>query len=65
MVIGTLAAYLFGTVWLCAQMNLTPVQGLMAGVIPYLPGDLVKIILAAAIENSIRQTVKQTASASL
>ena len=38
MVIGTLAAYLFGTVWLCLQMNLTPLQGLMAGVIPYLPG---------------------------
>ena len=64
MVIGTLSAYLFGTVWLCLQMNLTPLQGLMAGVIPYLPGDLVKMILAAAIGNSIRHTVKQTASAS-
>lgn len=63
MVFGTLAAYLFGTVWLCAQMNLTPVQGLIAGVIPYLPGDFIKILLAAVIGNNIRHTVKQTASA--
>lgn len=62
MILGTLAAYLFGTVWLCAQLNLTPVQGLAAGVFPYLPGDLIKIGLAAAAGNSIRQTVKKTAS---
>lgn len=62
MIMGTLAAYLFGTLWLCGQMNLTMVQGLSAGVIPYLPGDLIKIGLAAAIGNNIRQTVKRTAS---
>lgn len=63
MIMGTLAAYLFGTVWLCTQMHLTPMQGLAAGVIPYLPGDLIKIALAAAVGNSIRQTVKKTAAA--
>lgn len=63
MILGTLAAYLFGTLWLCMQMNLNLIQGLAAGVIPYLPGDLIKIGLAAAIGNNIRQTVKRTASA--
>ncbi|MBS7008271.1 biotin transporter BioY [Anaerostipes sp.] len=63
MILGTLTAYLFGTVWLCSQMHLTPIQGLAAGVIPYLPGDFIKIVLALAAGNGIRQTVKKTAAA--
>nr|WP_317448789.1 biotin transporter BioY [uncultured Sellimonas sp.] len=46
MILGTLVTYLFGTIWLSLQMHLTFMQGLFAGVIPYLPGDALKIILA-------------------
>lgn len=47
MILGTAVCYLFGTVWLASQMHLTFQAALAAGVIPYLPGDTVKIILAA------------------
>ena len=49
MVLGDACAYLFGTPWLCYQMNLTLPQGFAAGVFPYLPGDAVKIIACAII----------------
>ena len=45
-ILGTAVCYLFGTVWLAKQLGLTFYQGLAAGVIPYLPGDCVKMILA-------------------
>lgn len=47
MILGTAVCYMFGTVWLSVQMHLTFGAALTAGVIPYLPGDAVKIILAA------------------
>ena len=43
--IGTIVAYIFGTAWLAIAAHLTYYQALHAGVIPYIPGDLVKIIL--------------------
>ena len=58
MVLGTLVCYLFGTVWLCLQLNLDFIGGLGVGVIPYLPGDTAKIILAALIGPVIVKSVK-------
>jgi biotin transport system substrate-specific component len=59
MILGTLIAYLFGTLWLAyvAKMNF---QGaLAAGVLPFIPGDLVKMLLillaAPLIETRIRR----------
>ena len=49
MLLGTAVCYLFGTLWLGYQLSMTFPQALMAGVIPYIPGDLVKLILAMAI----------------
>ena len=53
MAAGTAVNYLFGTLWLAkvAQMNLASALG--AGVMPFLPGDLVKIILVATIAPKI------------
>lgn len=59
MVIGTAVCYLFGTVWLCFQMKLTFIQGLWAGVIPYLPGDAAKIIIAVILGPVLRKAVSQ------
>lgn len=47
MILGTAVCYFFGTVWLAWQMHLSFGAALAAGVIPYLPGDGVKIIIAA------------------
>lgn len=49
MVLGTAVCYLFGTIWLCFQSNLSLEAGLMVGVIPFIPGDLIKIMVATAI----------------
>ena len=59
MVLGTLVCYLFGTVWLCLQLNLDFIGGLGVGVIPYLPGDTAKIILAALIGPVIVKALKR------
>ena len=45
MLLGTAACYLFGTAWLAYQMSLTFSQALMAGVIPFIPADLVKLFV--------------------
>ena len=47
MILGTAVCYCFGTAWLAGQMHLSFGAALTAGVIPYLPGDAAKIILAA------------------
>ena len=46
MALGTAVAYAFGTAWLAIQMDLTYISALSIGVLPYLAGDTLKIILA-------------------
>lgn len=46
MILGTAVCYLFGTVWLCRQLNVGFIEGLGIGVFPYLIGDGAKIALA-------------------
>ena len=57
--LGTAVAYLFGTVWLCLVMKLSFSAGLSSGVLPFLPGDCVKIALAGAIGPLIRTRLKR------
>ena len=49
MIIGMAVCYTFGTVWLAKLLSLSFKEGLMMGVIPYLPGDAAKIIIAAIV----------------
>ena len=50
MIIGMAVCYAFGTVWLAKLLSLSFKEGLMMGVIPYLPGDAAKIIIAAIVD---------------
>ncbi|QNM05265.1 biotin transporter BioY [Qiania dongpingensis] len=59
MILGTAVCYLFGTVWLCIQMKLSFPAGLMAGVVPYLPGDAAKIVLAALVGPVLKRAVSR------
>lgn len=59
MVLGTAVCYLFGTVWLALQLNMDFVSGLFAGVIPYLPGDMMKIVAAVLIGPRLHRAVSQ------
>lgn len=46
--IGAVVCYGFGTVWMGVQLSMDPVEALWAGVIPFIPFDLVKIATAVA-----------------
>ena len=54
MIIGTGVLYIFGTGWLAFQANMPARAALAAGVIPFIGGDLVKIIISAYIGPKIR-----------
>lgn len=59
MVIGTIVCYLFGTVWLASQMELSFSAALSIGVLPYLPGDIIKIIIACILGPKLRNAVQR------
>ena len=58
-VLGTLVLYLLGTLWLQHQLNLSFPAALMAGVIPYIPGDIVKLCIAIAIGMPLKKRLKK------
>lgn len=58
LMLGTVVAYLLGTFWLSYVANLSFSQALWAGVIPYLPGDFIKILLAAFAGPVIRRRLQ-------
>lgn len=53
-IIGTAVCHSFGTVWLAYQTNMSASAALAAGVIPFIPGDLTKILISAYIGPKIR-----------
>lgn len=59
MAAGMLVCYLFGTVWLAWQLGVSFVSGLGIGVLPYLPGDAAKIIMALILGPILRKAVRR------
>ena len=57
MVAGTAALYLLGTAWFMAQTGKALGAALSLCVIPFLPGDAVKIIAAVLISRPVRKAV--------
>ena len=55
MIGGTIIAYAFGTLWLAYQAGMDWKAALMAGVIPFVPGDLAKMVLAMIAGPQIRK----------
>lgn len=55
MVCGTAVCYLFGSIWLAQQMSLTFSQALAVAVLPYIPGDIVKLIIAMVLGTQVRK----------
>lgn len=54
MIVGTLVAYLFGTVWFVFAMQCDVWYALTICVFPFIPFDLAKIVLAAVLGKIIR-----------
>ncbi len=59
MIAGTLVCYVFGTAWLAYQAGMGFQAALMAGVIPFIPGDLIKMVLAVVIGPQLRRQLKK------
>jgi biotin transport system substrate-specific component len=55
MILGTIATYIFGTAWLAYQAHLTFNAALAVGVLPFIPGDIVKMIIASFLGPQIRK----------
>lgn len=52
---GTVGLYLFGTVWLMYQSRLNWITALSVGVVPFVVFDVIKILLAVSIGNSMKK----------
>lgn len=59
MILGTMVCYLLGTVWLAFQAHLQFGAALGAGVIPFIPGDLAKIVIALIAGPQIRKRISK------
>ena len=46
---GTLIIYAFGVSWLAVLLHLSPLKAINAGLVPFIPGDLLKLLVAAAL----------------
>lgn len=59
MILGMLLCNLIGTLWLSFYLSTSFVSALGIGVLPYLPGDLLKIAAAAMLGPVLRNAVQQ------
>lgn len=60
MVLATLVCYAVGTAWLAFSAKMEFQKALFAGVIPFIPGDIVKIIIALLVGEKIRLGVEKS-----
>ena len=51
--LGLLVIYALGATWLAVQSGLTPGAALVAGVLPFVPFDVVKVVLAALLAAAV------------
>ena len=59
MVCGTLICYLFGTMWLSRQAGMSFYAALGAGVIPFLIGDSIKIVIVVSMGPFIKKRLRR------
>ncbi|MCB2358578.1 biotin transporter BioY [Clostridium estertheticum] len=55
MLLGTIVTYIFGTAWLAYQLNMTFNASLAEGVLPFILGDIVKMVIASLIGPQIKK----------
>ena len=55
MVLGTIVTYIFGTAWLAYEAHIGFTKALAVGVLPFIPGDIIKIIIASLIGPQIKK----------
>lgn len=60
MVLGTAVLYMMGTVWFCIQTNTGLVGALAVCVVPFVPGDLVKMLAALLLGPALRDRLERS-----
>ena len=59
MILGTILCYITGTAWLAYQSEMTFIEALFTGVIPFIWADAIKIIIAAIVGPKLRKALKK------
>lgn len=59
LVLGTAVCYFFGSLWLAYQMGLTLKQALVAGVVPYIAFDCVKMVFAVLLGKQVKPLINR------
>ena len=62
---GIIAVYLPGMLWLSAVTGMSLQQALIAGVLPYLPGDLGKVVVATAAGAAVARRLRTAGAGAL
>ena len=62
MLLGTLICYFFGTLWLSLSAHMDLWTSCTAGVLPFIPGDFIKILIAAILGPQLNSLVKKSYS---
>lgn len=57
--LGTVVMYAFGTLWLSYQAGMGFGAALAAGVLPFIPGDLAKILIAMIVGRQVRSRLNR------
>lgn len=57
MIVGTAVCYAFGTAWFCIQGGYAVGAALGMCVFPFIPGDLIKMVVAMALGPTVRNSL--------
>ena len=57
MIVGTIVCYAFGTAWFCISADYTVGAALAVCVIPFIPADLIKMVIAMIIGPEIKKRI--------
>ncbi len=57
MLIGELVLYLLGTIWFCIYTQMGFMAALMACVIPFIPGDIIKITAVVLMTPTLKKAI--------
>ena len=60
MAAGTTVLYAIGTVWFCLQTGTGLLSGLALCVLPFLPGDLLKMLIALLLGPTLRKRLERS-----
>lgn len=55
LITGTIVLYMFGTIWLTMQANISFQAALMTGVLPFILPDIIKMWIAVVLGRSIKK----------